>query len=1160
MNKSHHKRSLQQHYSLRKLRGVIGVAFAMLTAVSTTAVTTQAQSSTPAPVEIRTLTPNAVVRRRIEPGTTHIYELTLGQQEFARISVEQRGADLRLTAVGPAGSAFSVAVDNPNGFFGPETVSLLAPVAGTYRIEVAFPSTLYPPGDYELQVDGPRPTTASDEIHISAERVFAEGQAIWRTTPTRAIDKYTEAIRLWRQVGDLRQQGYAFTNTGRAHTRLSHLTPASQNLSQALTLLRQAGDLPGQAFALNESGSAHRELGDLRQADVLYQEAVRIRIGLGDRFGVAQTYTNLGLTYSYMGHQPRALDHYTKALAIWRELNARNQEVTSIINSAKAHAEMGELEVARAEYQRVLEYCNAELNKENSPLANNARFLKPSALNGLGLVDDSQANADAALINYHEALNLFRELSNKAGEANVLDNIGMTYAFLGDAQRAVEHFKQALLLREETKEPRPWAITLSNLGYAYALLGRYPEAQQQLNQALPLSANTHDRRFEAYTLLRLGMTYVEMPDPQPLKALEYYEKTLAIQREPDFEDRRGQAITLDKIAAALALSGQQAAALKKYEEAIELWQTVGDQQGQANSLYGIARIERDRFNLANARDRIEEAIRIIEKLRNIVTGRQLQMIYFAGKQDMYALAIDVRMRLYDATKATADLEAAVAFSEKTRARSLLDLLSEARADLFKGIPPRLAERILSLDREISELTQNLVRFRGVNAKQDSAEVQQKLERRINEHDRLLAPLKKRAPAHQGQTLSPKEIQQLLDDDMVLLQFSLGEKRSYLWAITRTSISPHYLPGKAEIENAANHLRQALRDKEAQRERESQGEAAKRRQSATERYWQTSSDLSRLILADVAPQLGNKRLVVVADGSLHYIPFEALPLPDPAVSASATSHRSLLLMNNETIYQPSASALAMLRRTRRPIASKRVAILADPVFNKEDTEGAARKNGSNPLQVAKSKLTRSLRDIGDIGTGDYSLQRLEYSLKEANEIARVAPRGSMKAVQFKASRALATGPLLKKFGFVHFATHGILNEKNPELSGIVLSMVNERGQPEDGYLTLRDIYTLDLPAYMVVVSACETGVSASVQGEGLIGLTRGFMNAGAQSVVVSLWRVDDEATAELMKRFYTNLFGKQPMSRAAALRQAKIEMKDNYHPYRWAGFVLQGDWK
>lgn len=1156
MNKSPLKRVLQRNFSPRVRGRVVGIAFTLVTAASATVA--QVPGATPRPVEVRTVVPDEVVERRIEAGQQHVYQLALTEQEFAQISVEQRGVDLKVIVNGP--ESFSVFVDSPNGFFGPETVSLLAPVAGNYRITVAFSNEgQYPPGEYRLKVDGPRAPTASDMIHVAAEQAFAEAQRLRRANPTQAIEKYNEAIGLWRDVGDLRQQGYAVTNIGRAHTTLRQLAPALQNLSQAFTLLTQAGDPPGQAFALNEAGAAQRDLGDLREAIVLYEAAFRIRFELDDRYGLAQLYNNIGLIYSYMGHQPRALENYEKALIIWRELSVRHQEMNTLINAAKAHTEMGNLSLGRLQYQSVLDYCNAELSKENSPLAANARELKPTALNGLGLVYDTLADTDGALNYYREALEFN---TRPARKADVLDNIGMTYAFLGDSRQAIEYFLQALALRKQTEEPRPWGMTLSNLGYAYTLAGEYDNARKQLEQALSLNVNTHDRRFEAYTLVRLGMTYTEMLNPQPLKAVEYYEKALAIQQEPGFEDRRGQAITLDKIAAALSLTGHEAEAIKKYESAIELWKNVGDGQGQALSLYGIARIERDRPNLANARDRVEEAIGIVEKLRSKVTERQLRLTYFAGKQDLYALAIDVRMQLYNGKKSPADLEAALAFSEKARARNLLDLLSEARADVYKGMSPHVTERNRSLDRQISELTQNLVRFRGIGAKQDVTKVQSDLNARIKEQDRLLAPFKK-IVARQTQPLSPQEIQQLLDQDMLLLQYSLDDMRSHLWAVTRTSIEHFDLPGIAKIENTAKQLRQALKDGEAKRDGESDEDARSRRQSAPARYRESATELSQLILKGVASRLENKRLIIVADGKLLYIPFEVLPLPESvalAQHASATSRRPLLLESNEIVYLPSASALALLRRTRRSVTSQKVAVFADPVFSSEGSNGTRKKNGSPHVQVARSRLTRSLRDIGDFGQGDGTLQRLEFSLKEANEIAKVAPPGSKKYVGYKANRAVVTSPLLKQFGFLHFATHGLLNDKNPELSGIVLSMVNERGQPEDGYLTLRDIFRLDLPTHLVVVSACETGVGQAVRGEGLIGLTRGFMNAGAKSVVVSLWRVEDEATAELMQRFYAHMFGKNKISPAAALRQAKLEMIGDYHPYHWAGFVLQGDWK
>lgn len=169
---------------------------------------------------------------------------------------------------------------------------------------------------------------------------------------------------------------------------------------------------------------------------------------------------------------------------------------------------------------------------------------------------------------------------------------------------------------------------------------------------------------------------------------------------------------------------------------------------------------------------------------------------------------------------------------------------------------------------------------------------------------------------------------------------------------------------------------------------------------------------------------------------------------------------------------------------------------------------------------------------------------------------------MEALGFSASRATAMGTDLGQYRIVHFATHGLLDSENPELSGLVFSLLDQKGMRQDGFLQLQDIYNLNLPVDLVVLSACETGLGKEIQGEGLVGLTRGFMYAGASRVVASLWKVDDVATAELMERFYKNM-EREKMRPAAALRQAQMQMwqRKRWHdPYYWAGFELQGEWK
>ena len=350
------------------------------------------------------------------------------------------------------------------------------------------------------------------------------------------------------------------------------------------------------------------------------------------------------------------------------------------------------------------------------------------------------------------------------------------------------------------------------------------------------------------------------------------------------------------------------------------------------------------------------------------------------------------------------------------------------------------------------------------------------------------------------------------------------------------------------------------------------------------------------LGPVASQLGKKRLLIVADGALQYVPFAALTMPEakgrgdgatgrqgdggigkkeksrpvaPRVSRPAAF--TPLIVNHEIVNLPSASTLAVLRRDlagRQP-AAKTVAVLADPVLQADDARvkqagaGAKLETIRTPdSSIAGGAETDDLiRSAGE--SGALSLERLPFTRQEAETILTLARDGkSYKALDFNASRATATSPELAEYRIVHFATHGLINSQRPQLSGIVLSLVDEQGRPQDGFLRLHDIYNLRFGADLVVLSACQTALGKRVRGEGLVGLVRGFMHAGAPRVAASLWNVKDEATAELMKRFYEKML-KDGLPPASALRAAQVSMwkeKRWEAPYYWAGFALQGEWK
>jgi CHAT domain-containing protein len=311
-------------------------------------------------------------------------------------------------------------------------------------------------------------------------------------------------------------------------------------------------------------------------------------------------------------------------------------------------------------------------------------------------------------------------------------------------------------------------------------------------------------------------------------------------------------------------------------------------------------------------------------------------------------------------------------------------------------------------------------------------------------------------------------------------------------------------------------------------------------------------------------LSARRLEIVPDGTLHYVPFSMLP--------SSRNSQEPLILKHEIVSLPALSVLKELRQPARRHGTERergsIAVLADPVFDNNDVR--VRRNGNTPApdslsqirQVPQDKLRASASDRGFMRTGRLSFPRLLYARSEAESVLAVAGKGRfLKAVDFDASRATAMDPALGDYRILHFATHGVLDSARPEFSGLLLSLVDEHGAAQDGFLSLEDIYSLNLPVDLVVLSACQTALGKEVDGEGLVGLTRGFMYAGATRVVASLWNVDDLATSQLMANFYRIML-EEKISPAAALRKAQLQILKKRQwrsPYYWAAFQVYGEW-
>jgi CHAT domain-containing protein/Tfp pilus assembly protein PilF len=1083
--------------------------------------------------ETTPLVPGKPIERELPGGQSHSYKITMAAGQFLEIAVEQRGIDVMVTLFAPDGEKKSE-VDSPTGTGGSELVTTIAEAAGSYRIEVSSLDKTAKPGGYQIKVEELREARAEDEYRIEAQAVFREAQRLENGTleeRRKSVEKYLEASELYRRAGDRSREGAALNIIGEVNYTLGEMQKALEKLNEALPLRRAAGDRRGEAETLNNIGVVYDSLGEMQKALEKYDEALPLMRAAGDRRGEAETLTNIGVAYDTLGETQKALEKYDEALPLRRAVGDRRGEAETLHNIGAVYWSLGETQ--------------------------------------------------KALETYNESLLFRRAVSDRRGEAVTLTNIGTVYRSLGEVQKALEKYNEALPLRRAVGDRRGEATTLTNIGTVYAALGEIQKALEKYNEALPLRRAVGDRGGEAGTLHNIGAAYQSLGEMQ--KALEKYNEALPLKRAVG--DRRGEATTLNNIGTVYRSLGETQKALEAYNGALRLRRAVSDRTGEAGTLLGIAQVEQTRGNLSQARQILEQAFSIVESLRGNIHIQGLRDSFFASQREYYESYLNILMEIHRKNPSAGVDATAFAVSERARARSLLELLAESRADIRQGVDSSLLERERSLQQRLNAraAAQASLLNRKHTPEQATAAAKE-IAAIISEYEEVQAQIRERSPQYaaltQPQPLTLPEIQrQVLDPDTLLLEYSLGDNASYLFIVSQTSITSHQLPKRAEIEAATRRLRELLIAPQPQ-PGDTEAKYQARVKEAKEGYWPQAAALSRMLLGPVASQadqLVGKRLVIVADGALQYIPFAALPEPAPGNDEGRTpgAEPQPLMVEHEIVSLPSASTLATLRSEtagRKP-AEKSLAVLADPVFTDDDTRvsrdvsKAPAKGGTRSAdsdgEIASLQMTRSVRETGVI-RAEGGFGRLLSTRREAAAISALVPdKERLQALDFEASRTTALRPELGQYRIVHFASHGMLNSIHPELSGIVLSLVDKEGRQQDGFLRLQDIYNLKLPAEMVVLSACETGLGKEVKGEGMIGLARGFMYAGAPRMIASLWKVDDRATSELMKRFYQGMLGPEALRPAEALRQAQLSIwkeKQWREPFYWAAFVLQGEWK
>lgn len=1065
------------------------------------------------PAEPPRLEKGTPVEREIHEGETHEYRILANAGDYARVTVDQTKVDVAVRLVGPAGEEIATA-DGVGGRKEPELLSWIAEAGGDWRLQVGVHGAAGS-GVYKISLEDLRPSRTGDSERLQAERIFTEASHL------RAL-RDSESLR-----------------------------KAAAKFEESLALWQKAGDPASEIETLNRIGAIDRFLGETEAALALSQRALSLAIAVGDREGEAKARNNLGIARHQLGQGQEAVKDLEAALHLWETLGKSEQAATTSYSLGVVQFSLGEMESALSAYEHALEIRRAAGNEET----------QAEILTGIASIYRDRGEGDKALELYAQALDLSRKVQDQVAEAYVLHNMAHTYVgqgdfqkaldlyaaaralaqtfgdrpleawllyslgatslHLGDTDRALKYYELSLQIYREAGGKAWEAYVLRDIGWVYQVLEKPEMALEQYSKAYAVSREAENRRGEAMSLYGMGRANIDLK--RPAEAVGFLDQALARYR--DTEDAIGEINCLLDLGRAYEALGENTKALAHLQRAVELSRQHKALMTQASAQAALAKFNRSVGNLAAASTAIEEALKIIESVRPKVASQRQRVSFFASRRDYYDFYIDLQMQLHKEDPAGSHLTAAMAASERARARALLDILSEGKVDLRHGVDPELKKREEEVANRITLLQNQFLDNLSLGGSR-AARIETDLDRAEQEQEEIEWQIKRDHPRYASiqapEILPPERIQRMLDGRSAFLEYSVGRESSYLFVATADRLQGYRLPAVNELAEKVDNLRALIQ------------EPGRRNQA---RFVEAAHRLYELLIAPAEGMLQHKsRLIISPDGPLLLLSFEALLTSSEMPPGGGYEDLAYLIRERSISYIPSASVFAELGSSGQAARRAMSPELSFLGFADPDYKSAASGESSE-------------RELSPIGLA--SLRPLPGSRREVEQVAGLFARGLAKTyfdgevVKDK----IRNNSEVSRAERIHFAVHGFLNESRPELSGLVLS---------DGLLSMDEIFNLELNADLVVLSACETALGQNVKGEGLIGISRALLYAGAAGVVVSLWQVADDSTPEFMLNFYREL--NRSGDKAGALRLAKLKFigeANNAHPYYWAPFILIG---
>lgn len=952
----------------------------------------------------------------------------------------------------------------------------------------------------------------------------------------QALTLMLNAAREASDAADWTKAAGFLNRAGRLQFWLHQPDAALVTFQEIRVMLKHSPDSPVYIDSLNGTATVHINSSHCADAEILIARARELSDQTGYIAGNAEALLLLSDCQNY-ADPPQAINTARESLALWQSLNDR-------LGMARSYEAIGHYEFAQTD---LIE--STKNHEESLKIFRELNIVseQAEALINLGFIEYRRGAWENCLSLLSQAQSMIDERAEPFKMGQITATLGEAFLENGLPEVARQKIELAKDYFSEARHPKSVSIMLWDLGKVYYELRNYPDALTNLHQALIDAQTYNDRSFEALCNEYLGRTYSAMGNSETARKHLQTASKLYSGVDKKMEGARTGAL----IGQAYFQQGKIQEAKEQLHAALNTFEKLADDVNRSATLYALGKLEVKEENLDVAEDYLRRSIEVTEKIRRISTSNDLTAAFSAAVDDRYQSYIECLMRQHKVHPNKGFDVRGFEASESSRGRALAEMLRATGGNFAPGVDVTLMENEKLLrsslrvkeDYKVTLLSGDYKREQLATLNAEIAELERK-HSQLTETIEASYPAFKQITHPQSRNLRQIQEQVITDDQTVMLEFSLGENKSYVWAVTRNKLTSYELPPAAQISEQAESLYNHLKTQPG-----STGAAEKTAAAARE--------LAQTILAPLGEELNKQRLIIVAHGTLNYVPFQLLSDP---------KNGEPLIASHDIVNAPSASILGDLREEGRSRKRGRVlAAFGSPVFKSNYSVKA--KNGNVDIASLQThehnRWQQAVRDI-ELNGDTFDPAAIQPLIYAGHELAGlrdvVGERQAMIAVDFDASRDNLLKTDLTQYSILHFATHGFLDPERPENSGLVLSTITTDGKSQNGFLSLSDIYQLRAPVALVVLSACQTGLGKDVRGEGLIGLTRGFMYAGASSVVASLWKVDDEATAELMKLFYRNML-EEGMTPAAALREAQNSFRQHptwSAPYYWAGFTLQGD--